>query len=99
MAKEEKILAELSNRFLKPIESFKVNDKVRCLIFPYVRSVEWKDTKDFTERAFALISAINELHEKNVAHSDIKYSNVICGREGTYLIDFDLALRMNGTLK
>ncbi len=81
-----------ADKFLKPVDSFKVSDEIRCVIFPYIENHTWLLRHQFANSARSVLLALAELHSKNIAHCDVKYSNVVFGEEETYLIDFDLAL-------
>ncbi len=96
---EEEILSQLSDNFIKPVDSFNIIDELRCLVFPYEEPVPWQTEREFRTSAYQVLCAIAELHERNIMHGDIKYANVIRGYERTYLIDLDLALQHPGTLR
>lgn len=96
---EEDILSQLSDNFVKPVDSFDVGDGLRCVVFPFLERQAWKTYREFRRSAYQVIAAISELHERNVMHGDIKYSNIIRTDENTYLIDFDLAVKDPGKIE
>ncbi len=89
-------MEKLSDKFLKPVDSFKISDEIRCVIFPHIENCSWLKQHEFVEDVRSVLLALAELHEKKIVHCDVKYSNVVFGEEGTYLIDFDLALENPG---
>lgn len=45
------------------------------------------------ERARELCEALAYVHSQQIVHADVKPSNLMCGREGSVLVDFGLAAR------
>ena len=82
------IVKEYSNLSNVEVSSITTDGRIKCLSYDFV---EGDHDPKILAQFVSVINILNELHENDIVHSDVRLANMVFDDETSYLIDFDLA--------